>query len=93
MATDLPGSHGAAAPANGNGHPTPASTGRLALTIGAIGVVYGDIGTSPLYAVREAVNAAVGPEGAITQDVILGLLSLIFWALIIVVTFKYIALL
>ena len=93
MATDLPGSHGAAAPANGNGHPTPASTGRLALTIGAIGVVYGDIGTSPLYAVREAVNAAVGPEGAITQDVILGLLSLIFWALIIVVTLKYIALL
>ena len=93
MATDLPGSHGAAAPANGNGHPTPASTGRLALTIGAIGVVYGDIGTSPLYAVREAVNAAVGPEGAITQDVINGLLSLIFWALIIVVTFKYIALL
>ncbi|MEX2298750.1 MAG: potassium transporter Kup, partial [Dongiaceae bacterium] len=93
MATDVPGSHGAAAPANGNGHPTPASTGRLALTIGAIGVVYGDIGTSPLYAVREAVRAAVGPEGAITQPVILGLLSLIFWALIIVVTLKYIALL
>lgn len=42
---------------------------------------------------REAVNAAVGSEGAITQPVILGLLSLVFWALIIIVTLKYIALL
>jgi KUP system potassium uptake protein len=67
MASELPGSHGAAAPANGNGHPTPASTGRLALTVGAIGVVYGDIGTSPLYAVREAVTAAVGPAARHTE--------------------------
>ncbi|MCR4282005.1 MAG: KUP/HAK/KT family potassium transporter, partial [Bauldia sp.] len=54
MATDLPGSHGAAAPANGNGH-HPRNPGMTALTIGAVGVVYGDIGTSPLYAVRETV--------------------------------------
>ena len=63
------------------------------LTLGAIGVVYGDIGTSPLYAVREAVNATIGGQGAVTNSVVYGLLSLIFWALFIVVTLKYIAVL
>ena len=90
MASEVPGSSGAVAPAKDTAHPP---TSRLALTIGAIGVVYGDIGTSPLYAMREAVRAAAGPSGAITEDVILGILSLIFWALIIVVTLKYIVLL
>jgi KUP system potassium uptake protein len=63
------------------------------LTLGAIGVVYGDIGTSPLYGVREAVNAAVGPEGLVTGEIVYGTLSLIFWSLFIVVTLKYIAIL
>jgi KUP system potassium uptake protein len=63
------------------------------LTLGSIGVVYGDIGTSPLYALREAVNAAIGKQGAVTPEVVLGVLSLIFWSLIIVVTLKYIAIL
>ena len=63
------------------------------LTLGAIGVVYGDIGTSPLYAVREAVTAAIGPEGTVTEGVVYGILSLIFWALFLVVTLKYIAIL
>ena len=63
------------------------------LTLGAVGVVYGDIGTSPLYAIREAVNAAIGPQGSVTTDVVYGILSLIFWALFIVVTLKYIAVL
>ena len=63
------------------------------LTLGAIGVVYGDIGTSPLYAIREAVNAAIGPQGSVTNNVVYGILSLIFWALFIVVTLKYIAIL
>lgn len=63
------------------------------LTLGAIGVVYGDIGTSPLYAVREAVTAAIGTEGTLTNDIVYGILSLIFWALFIVVTLKYIAIL
>jgi KUP system potassium uptake protein len=62
------------------------------LTLGSVGVVYGDIGTSPLYAVREAVTAA-SPDGSITEGLILGLLSLIFWALIVVVTLKYILIL
>jgi KUP system potassium uptake protein len=61
----------------------------LALTIGSVGVVYGDIGTSPLYAFREAVNAATAGD-AVTREIVLGVLSLIVWSLIIVVTLKYI---
>ncbi|MFM2301138.1 MAG: hypothetical protein RLZZ84_874 [Pseudomonadota bacterium] len=60
-----------------------------ALTLGAIGVVYGDIGTSPLYAFREAL-AQTGADG-ISRPEILGVLSLALWALIIVVTLKYVA--
>ena len=63
MATELPGNADAQAPANGIGH-TITSPGFLALTIGAIGVVYGDIGTSPLYAFREAMHAAVQGDRA-----------------------------
>jgi KUP system potassium uptake protein len=62
-----------------------------ALTIGTVGVVYGDIGTSPLYALREAVAAASQADGA--RESVLGLLSLILWALIIVVTGKYVLIL
>ena len=64
-----------------------------ALTLGSIGVVYGDIGTSPLYAVRESVLAAVGPTAAAGEEVILGILSLIIWALILIVTVKYVIIL
>jgi KUP system potassium uptake protein len=56
-----------------------------ALTLGSIGVVYGDIGTSPLYALRESVLAAVGPNAVVTEAAILGILSLIIWALILIV--------
>ncbi|MBN8740426.1 MAG: potassium transporter Kup [Lysobacterales bacterium 69-70] len=57
-----------------------------ALALGAIGVVYGDIGTSPLYTLKEA----FGPHGvAISHDNVLGVLSLIFWSLIVVVSIKY----
>jgi KUP system potassium uptake protein len=71
---------------------TPQSSFWL-LALGSIGVVYGDIGTSPLYALREAVNAAVGHEGAPNAAAVLGVLSLILWALIIVVTLKYVVIL
>ena len=54
-------------------------------TIGALGVVYGDIGTSPLYALKEAARAAAN-GGTPSQGAILGLVSLILWALILVVT-------
>jgi KUP system potassium uptake protein len=80
-------------PLNGSDHHKSGSSTRFwALTIGTVGVVYGDIGTSPLYAFREALAAAVGP-GPITKDAVLGVLSLIFWALILVVTVKYVLIL
>src|SRR5882757_1077094 len=60
-----------------------------ALTLGSVGVVYGDIGTSPLYAFRVAVNAAAA-SGPVTRDTVLGVLSMILWALVIVVTVKYV---
>src|SRR5436305_846594 len=63
-----------------------------ALTVGSIGVVYGDIGTSPLYAFREAITAATA-GGEVTPTAVLGVLSLIFWALIVVVTLKYVLIL
>src|SRR5215510_4754792 len=64
-----------------------------ALTLGTIGVVYGDIGTSPLYAMRESVVAAVGAGNPAGETVVLGILSLILWALIVVVTLKYVLIL
>jgi KUP system potassium uptake protein len=59
----------------------------LTLSLGALGVVYGDIGTSPLYALRECFSGHYGL--APNHDNVLGVLSLIFWSLIIVVTIKY----
>lgn len=64
----------------------------LALSIGSVGVVYGDIGTSPLYAFREAVIAASGDQG-VTRDIVLGVLSLIVWSLILVIAVKYVLIL
>ena len=64
-----------------------------ALTFGSIGVVYGDIGTSPLYAFREAVLAAGGEARLVSGAAIYGVLSLIFWSLIFVVTLKYVLIL
>jgi KUP system potassium uptake protein len=63
-----------------------------ALALGSVGVVYGDIGTSPLYAFREAAMAASNEQG-VTSEIVHGVLSLIVWALIIVVTLKYIVIL
>ena len=76
-----------------DGGEAPARAGFWALTIGCIGVVYGDIGTSPLYALRESVLAAVGPGHAVSEPVVLGILSLIIWALFLVVTAKYVLIL
>jgi KUP system potassium uptake protein len=61
---------------------------RAAMILGALGVVYGDIGTSPLYTLKTAYQAA----GGATPDVALGLLSLIVWTLIIITSVKYVAL-
>ncbi len=70
----------------------PVTTGFWALTLGSIGVVFGDIGTSPLYAFREAV-AGAAHGGEVTRTIVLGVLSLILWALLVVVTGKYVLLL
>ena len=64
----------------------------IALSLGSVGVVYGDIGTSPLYAFREAAMAASN-DAIVTREIVLGVLSLILWALIITVTLKYVLIL
>lgn len=79
--------------ANGNGAQPLSKRTIWALTFGSIGVVYGDIGTSPLYAFRVALLAAGGEHGIVTQAAVFGVLSLIFWALLIVVTTKYVLIL
>src|SRR4051794_10379189 len=77
----------------GQGHGESHTTASFAaLTLGSIGVVYGDIGTSPLYALREAVVAA-SAGGEVTTPAVLGVVSLILWALMIVVTLKYVVIL
>jgi KUP system potassium uptake protein len=79
----------AAVPSN----PQGAQARFWTLTLGSIGVVYGDIGTSPLYAVRESVTAAVGTGNPATESAVLGILSLIVWALLLIVTVKYVLIL
>lgn len=59
------------------------------LVLGSIGVVFGDIGTSPLYAFREAMHAAHS-RGISTGEAVVGILSLIFWVLVLIVTAKYV---
>jgi len=66
----------------------PANGDRLAkLSLAALGVVFGDIGTSPLYAIRECFHGEYAIP--VTSENILGILSLMFWALVMIVTFKY----
>ena len=80
-------------PANGVGV-ARSHAGLWGLALGSIGVVYGDIGTSPLYALREAIVAASAPErGEIDRATVLGVLSLILWALFVIVTLKYVVIL
>src|SRR5262249_7815078 len=70
-----------------------ADAGFWPLTLGSLGVVYGDIGTSPLYAFRESVTAATGSGNPVSEPIVLGILSLIIWSLILIVTVKYIIIL
>src|SRR5690349_24619942 len=66
-----------------------ATAGVVALAVGALGIVYGDIGTSPLYAFRETFE---GHDLEVTRDGAIGAASLAFWALIIVISIKYLTL-
>ena len=76
-----------------NGGDAPVKVDFWSLALGSIGVVYGDIGTSPLYALREAVLAATGSGNRASEAVVFGILSLIIWALLLVVTAKYVLIL
>jgi KUP system potassium uptake protein len=62
---------------------------RLAATMGALGVVYGDIGTSPLYALKEAIKAATPDGTPMTTEAVLGVVSLILWSLVLIISVKY----
>jgi KUP system potassium uptake protein len=69
---------------------TPAAAehpARAMLLVAALGVVFGDIGTSPIYAFRESLRAAGGVEA---QATVLGIMSLVFWAVVLVVALKYV---
>ncbi|HSX64250.1 MAG TPA: potassium transporter Kup [Pseudoxanthomonas sp.] len=83
MSTPSPQANTGHAGSHGHGR-----TGLAGLIVGAIGVVFGDIGTSPLYTIKEAFSGHYGLSP--THDTVLGVLSLVFWALMMVVTVKYV---
>ena len=91
--TETPTPAASPTPLPGTLHPRPREAPRgkalAKLALGALGVVYGDIGTSPLYALKECFN---GPHGVAPDAAnVIGVVSLVFWALAFVVTFKYLS--
>ncbi|WP_436356445.1 potassium transporter Kup [Brevundimonas sp. CEF1] len=84
-ASEQPNAGTPSSPPHGAGH---GKATHRALILGAIGVVFGDIGTSPIYALREAIGHA--QKGVGGELAIIGVVSLAFWALMVVVTFKYV---
>jgi KUP system potassium uptake protein len=78
------------APDDGHhGHDSHHKAGFTGLALGSVGVVYGDIGTSPLYALKESLHHTA-KDGIVTSGEVIGVVSLLIWALIIVVTLKYV---
>jgi KUP system potassium uptake protein len=73
-------------------HPAPTrrATAQAALAVGALGVVFGDIGTSPLYAVQTVFNPDDPHPVAVTTDAVFGIISLIFWSVMVIVTLTYV---
>src|SRR6202035_5589812 len=71
-----------------DGAPTKHLGGRAGSVLLCTGVVFGDIGTSPLYALQIATKAA-SPTAAIVPEAVIGIVSLIFWSLIVVISIKY----
>jgi len=67
-------------------------TARAALAVGALGVVFGDIGTSPLYTIQTVFNPGDPHPVTVTEDSIFGIISLIFWSVTIIVTITYVLL-
>lgn len=70
--------------------PASVTLGRAALALAALGVVFGDIGTSPLYALRECFRGSHAPP--LGPDAVLGILSLLLWSLLVIVAGKYVSL-
>src|ERR1700712_988615 len=73
--------------------PTPSLRGFLGLALGSAGVVYGDIGTSPLYAFRESISHVSRVGGKLAQADVIGVISLMLWTLMVIVTLKYVLIL
>jgi len=71
-------------------HPAPSLRGFLGLALGSAGVVYGDIGTSPLYAFRESISHVARVGGRVAQADVIGVISLMLWTLMVIVTLKYV---
>jgi KUP system potassium uptake protein len=92
QAIAVPGHADSAAPTESAYPESHARVSFWTLALGSIGVVYGDIGTSPLYAFKDSVAAAAA-GGAVSRDIIMGTLSLILWSLILIVTVKYVTIL
>ena len=84
--SELTPAHAPAMRADG-AHAPGHRTSLAALALAALGVVFGDIGTSPLYTLKECLHAAGGARASVAD--LFGILSLMFWALILVVTVKY----
>ncbi len=73
-----------------HGHHGATNKKLLALAVGAVGVVFGDIGTSPLYTIKECAHVLHHGDGVVSTNDILQILSLIFWSMTMVVTIKYV---
>ncbi len=86
VADPVPGPAATASDSHGDGHK---KAGFAGLALGSVGVVYGDIGTSPLYALKESLHHTA-KDGLATRIEVIGVVSLLIWALIIVVTLKYV---
>jgi len=85
--------HNASAENGQDGAGSVAAPGLLKLALGSLGVVFGDIGTSPLYAFREAIAAASGHMNVPDRFAVLGVLSLILWTMTLIVSIKYVLIL
>jgi KUP system potassium uptake protein len=70
-----------------SGIPREGHRAWASVALACMGIVFGDIGTSPLYALKEATKAA-NPNGAASPEAVLGVVSLIFWSLIVVISIK-----
>ncbi|WEK48538.1 MAG: potassium transporter Kup [Candidatus Kaistia colombiensis] len=90
LASDAP--TGSASDDSGAGGPV-VHAGLFTLALGSVGVVYGDIGTSVIYALREALHAAQRTHGELIREDVISVISLIIWTLTIIVTLKYVVIL